>query len=107
MPHYDRIGEPILNGEGKTIETNIRLSNNSHIEITGGLDGYHFKLKFSSHGNEGWWVDRGTLGELIAELLYIRQDVIQHWGEERAVDHRADHADDADEPDAPLPGAPF
>jgi len=81
MPVYKRIGPRILDEDGITIETEVRFSNDSKLEIKGGEKGKHFRLKFAGEDIGGWWVDRLALTELITELLYIREEVFNHFGE--------------------------
>lgn len=86
MPMFQRISDSILDHTGCTVDTNIRLSNGSRIEIAEGDKGRHFRLKFVHDGGGGWWVNRTALKELITELLYIRREVVDYWGEDDEVD---------------------
>lgn len=80
MPEFKRIGPRILDHNGRTIETNIRLHNASYIKIEEGNLGTHFLLKFATGDDRGWWVDPRALRELITELLYIRREIVEHFG---------------------------
>lgn len=88
MPEFKRIGPRILDHDGKTIETDIRLHNASHIKIEEGKLGTHFLLKFATDDGNGWWVDPRALKELITELLYIRREIVEHFGADE--DEQAD-----------------
>ena len=75
MTRFERISRPILDGNGITIDTSITLSNGAKIKILGGDIGKHFRLRFGNGPVGGWWLDPPALDELIAELLYIREEV--------------------------------
>ena len=78
MTQFERRGTPILDGNGKTISTSIPLSNGAKIRIIGGDRAKHFRLKFDNMEGTGWWLTREALDELIAELLYIREEISQY-----------------------------
>lgn len=95
MAKFERIGPQVLDHNGMTLNTSIRLSNGARLEIEGGDKGNHFRLKFYNNGIEGgWWVDQQALEELIAELLYINAEVGEYFEEEHPAP-------------APLEGIPF
>ena len=75
MTQFERRGTPMLDGNGKTVNTSISLSNGAKIRIIGGDRAKHFRLKFDNNEGDGWWLDMISLDELIAELLYIREEV--------------------------------
>ena len=75
MSKFKRISRPILDGDGITIDTSVTLSNGAKIKILGGDISKHFRLRFGNSEGAGWWLDPPALDELIAELLYIREEV--------------------------------
>ena len=75
MTQFERRGTPILDGNGRTVNTSIPLSNGSKIRIIGHDPAKHFRLKFDNNEGDGGWLDMISLDELIAELLYIREEV--------------------------------
>jgi len=74
MPQYERIGPNILDRNGITKETRIELSNQAIIYIEEGHRYSSFKLNFGN-GRDGWWMGEESIGELIAELLYIQREI--------------------------------
>jgi len=79
---YDRRSDKLLKNDGLTRAQRIRLPGGSVIEIDGGNPPKQFRLKFSSAGDQGWWVDEESLGHLIAELLYLRNDIKEERDQE-------------------------
>lgn len=89
MPHYVRIGKPIFDVNGVTKESIVRFSNASALEIekgNGGGGDHSFRLKFCGTGGMGWWVNHHALGQLIAELLYIKKEYEEVWGNQIDVE---------------------
>jgi len=72
---YDRRSDKLLKNDGLTRAQRIRLPGGSVIQIDGGNPPKQFRLKFSSGGDQGWWVEEESLGHMIAELLYLRNDI--------------------------------
>lgn len=98
MPEFKRIGPHILDHNGKTIETKIKLHNASYIKIDEGNLGTHFLLKFSTDVGNGWWVDPRALRELITELLYIRREIVEHFGDDEELDALAGERVEVEQP---------
>ena len=85
MPKFERIGGAFLNHEGTTNRGRITLTNGAVIEIKGGQNRNHFRLKFANEVGDGWWVTPPALEELIAELLFILEELSEFDAELRPV----------------------
>jgi len=75
MPNFERLGSPILTPDGQTLGSEVLFPNSSILTVSEEHRYTHFRLRFSNGGAAGWWVDPSTIDNLIAELLYIRQDI--------------------------------
>lgn len=114
MAHYERIGMSVLDEEGYTNGSNICLPNMSRIFIEAGQDFSSFQLKFANEG-KGYWVHEEALGHLIAELLYIREEIKQFREQRRdaglveQLEQFLPEEDEVDEPPVPAiwPGEVF
>ena len=84
MPMYERLGVHVLDPNGYTVPTNIRLEGGSHLKIEGGNRWNSIRIKFSAGDDKGWWVGRESLRQLITELLYIKGEIDEHF--EKAED---------------------
>lgn len=75
MAEFSRIGDTPFHEDGRTRDICIKFDNASKLQIMEGGIPTGFELKFSKYDNSGWWVTPKSLDQLIAELLYIRQDI--------------------------------
>jgi len=104
MAKYDRLTPNFIDGN-RSLETRVHLPGGSRIDIQGGDKADNrIKIMFGvAPVGLGWWVDPDSLGHLIAELLYIRDDLIAvadaGFMPNAAADIELDIEMEADEPD--------
>jgi len=80
MPNFERKVGQLVDPNGNSMEIHHGFGNGAVLKVEGGNEVRHqIRMMFgNSKVDQGWWVDQKTIAQLVAQLLYLRQDLIDH-----------------------------
>lgn len=98
MRHFGRKVGNFIGEDGLTIDKNAPIEGGAKLTIQGGdIAKDQIKLLFGQGpARIGWWMEEKSIADLVAQLLYIREDLIQHRLNVGWVRHEIVEDDDPD-----------